>query len=122
MDQTIHDGLGNDRVVKEFEPTLRLDLGSDDERTLLVTLFEDVHEGGSLFVGVISKSEVIKDEGLGLGKRADVVKIAACSLGGLNFLEEEVDREEDGGMAFLAETFTEGNGKMAFAQAGFPED
>jgi len=111
VDQTIHDGLGNDRVLEEFEPTLRLDLGSDDKGTLLVALFEDVHEGGSLFVGVISETEVIKDEGLGLGERADVVEITTCSLGGLNFLEEEVDRKEDGSVALLAETFTEGNGK-----------
>ena len=69
VDQTIHDGFGDDRVLEEFEPTLRLDLGSDDERALLVALFEYVHEGGSLFVGVISKSEVIKDEGLGLPGR-----------------------------------------------------
>jgi hypothetical protein len=122
VDQTVDDGLGNDRVLEEFEPTLRVDLGSDDERALLVTLFEDVHQGGSLFVGVISETEVIKDEGLGLGKRADVVKVAASSLGGLDLLEEEVNREEDGGVALMAKTFTEGNGKMTFAQAGFAED
>jgi hypothetical protein len=122
VDQTIDDGFGDDRVLEEFEPTLRLDLGSDDEGTLLVALFEDVHEGGSLFVGVVSESEVIKDEGFGLGERADVVKIAASSLGGLDFLEEEVDRVEDSSVALLAETFTEGNGKMTFTQTGFAED
>ncbi len=118
----VDDGFGNDRVLEEFQPPLRVDLGGDDERALLVTLFEDVHQGGSLFVGVVSESEIIKDEGFGLGERADVVKLAASSLGGLDFLEEEVDREEDGGVAFVAKTFTKGNGQMTFTQTGFAED
>ncbi len=39
---------------KQFKPSLGLDLGSDDERSLVVALFENVHQRGGLLVGVVS--------------------------------------------------------------------
>jgi hypothetical protein len=54
VDQPIHDGLGDYRILKQFEPSLGLDLGGDDERSLVVALLEDVDQGGGLLVGVVS--------------------------------------------------------------------
>jgi hypothetical protein len=87
VDQPIHNGLGDHRIFKQFDPSLGLDLGSDDEGSLVVTLFQDVHQGSGLFMGVISKPEVIEDQNLGLDEASDVVKVTAGGLGGLNFLE-----------------------------------
>ncbi len=52
-------------------------------------------------MGVVSKSQIIEDEDFGLGQTSDLVEVAACSLGGLDLLEDEVDWEEDIGVAFV---------------------
>jgi hypothetical protein len=42
MDQPVDNGFPDHRIFKQFEPTLGLDLRGDDERGLVVALFEDV--------------------------------------------------------------------------------
>ena len=122
MDEPIHDGFGDHRIFKQFDPSLGLDLGSDDEGSLVVTLFEDVHQGSGLLMGVVSKSQVIEDQNLGLDEATDVVEVAAGGLGGLDFLEQEIDRQKLRGMAFLTEPFTESDSEMSFTQPGFADD
>ena len=56
VDQPIDNGFADHRVFKQFEPTLGLDLRGDDERRLVVTLFEDVNEGSRLLVGRFAAS------------------------------------------------------------------
>ena len=94
MDQTIHDGFGDHRILKEFQPPLRFDLGSDDERSFLIAFFEDVDQGGGFFVAVVSKPEIIEDEGFGFSEAFNVMEVAAGSLGSLDFLEEEINGEK----------------------------
>ncbi len=53
-------------------------------------------------MGVVSKPEVIEDQNLGLDEATDVVEVTAGGLGGLDFLEQEVDCQELSGLAFLA--------------------
>ena len=119
MDEPIDNGFADHRIFKQFEPTLGFDLRGDDERRLVVTLFKDVDQGSSLLVGVVSQPQVIEDQNLGLDQTAHVVEITAGGLGGLDFLEQKVDRQELSGMAFLAEPFSQSDGEMGFAQAGF---
>lgn len=47
---------------------------------------------------------------------ADVIEAAASGLGGLDFFEQEVDREKLCRMTFLVEPFTQSDGEMSFAQ------
>jgi len=94
VNQAIDDGFGDHRILKQFEPPLGLDLGSDDDGSLVVALFEDVHQRGGLFVSVVSKSQVVEDQDLGLDETSNVVEITASGLGGLDFLEQEIDRQE----------------------------
>jgi hypothetical protein len=90
--------------------------------SLVVTLFEDVHEESGLLVGIVAKPQVIEDQNLGFDEATDVVEVTAGGLGGLDFLEEEVDRQKLSGMAFLAQSFTQSDGEMSFSQARFPKD
>ena len=119
MDQPINDSLGDHWILKQFEPSLGLDLGSDDDGSLVVALFEEVHHRGGLFVGVVSKPQVMEDQNLGLNETSNVVEVTASSLGGLDFLEQEVDRQEQCVVAFLAQPFSQSDGEMSFTQAGF---
>src|SRR3989304_9485046 len=107
---------------KQFEPSLGFNLGSDDEGSLVVALFKDIHEGSGLLVGIVSKPQVVEDQNLGLDETANVVEIAASGPGGLEFLEQEVDRQELCGVAFLAQPFSQSNGEMGFTQPGFSQD
>jgi hypothetical protein len=54
VDQAIDNGFADDRIFKQLEPALGLDLRGDDERYLVVALFKDVDEGSGLLVGVVS--------------------------------------------------------------------
>ena len=92
MDQSIDDGFAEHRVFEQFEPTLGLDLGSDDEPGVVVALFEDVPLGSGLLMGVVSQPQVIEDQNLDLDKASHVVEITASGVGGLDFLEQKVNR------------------------------
>lgn len=52
MDQTIHNGLGDHRILKQFKPSLGFDLGGDDEESPLVALHEEVYERSHHSAGV----------------------------------------------------------------------
>ncbi len=54
MDRPIDGGFGNHRIFEQFEPSPGIDLGSDDEGSLVLTLFEDVQQRGGFFMGVVS--------------------------------------------------------------------
>jgi hypothetical protein len=41
VDEPILDGFGDHRTFEQFYPSLGFDLGSDDQRSLVVTLFEE---------------------------------------------------------------------------------
>jgi hypothetical protein len=92
VDQSINDGFADYQVFEQFEPTLRLDLGSDDGPGVVVALFEDVHPGSGLLMGVASQPQVIKDQNLDLDKVSHTVEIMADGLDGLDFLEQKVNR------------------------------
>jgi hypothetical protein len=122
MDEPIDNGFADHRIFKQFKPSLGFDLRSDDERGLAVALFEDVHQGGGLLVGIVSESQVIKDQHLGFDQTAYIKQIATGGSGGLDFFEQKVNREKLCGMPFLAEPFTQSNGEMGFTQAGLTQD
>jgi len=88
----IDDGFAEHRVFEQFEPTLGLDLGSDIQRRLVIALFEDLHQGGGLLMGVVSQPQVIEDQNLDLDKASHILEIMAGGLGGLDFLEQKVNR------------------------------
>lgn len=44
MDESVNDRFGNDWVFEEFGPAAIIDLGSDDDDTPLITVFEQVNE------------------------------------------------------------------------------
>ncbi len=57
--------------------------GKRQDRLIQPILF--ARDRGGFFVGVVSKSQIIEDEDFGFGQAFDVVEVAACSLGGLDF-------------------------------------
>ncbi len=79
MDQPIDGGFGNHRIFEHFEPSPGIDLGSDDEGSLVVTLFEDVHQRGGFFMSVVSSPKVIEDQNLGLDETSHIVERPACA-------------------------------------------
>ena len=122
MDESIDDGLANDRIFKQLKPTLWLDLRSDDERRLVVTLLKNIDQGSSLLVGIVSQTEIVEDQDLGLDQTAHVVEIAPSGFGGLDFFEQKVDRQKLSGVALLAKPFAQSDSQMGFTQAGFTDD
>ena len=92
MDEPIDNGFSDHWIFKQFEPSLGLDLRSDDERGLAVALFENVHQGGGLLVGIVSESQVIKDQHLGFDQTAYIKQIATGGSGGLDFFEQKAKR------------------------------
>ena len=121
MDQPVDDRFADDWIFKQFKPSLGFDLRSDDKRGLAVALFEDVHQGSGLLVGIVSKSQIVEDQDLGFDQSAYVIQIAARSFGGLDFFEQKVDREETVRCP-RGEPLTQSNGEMGFPQAGFTKD
>ena len=122
MDEPVDDGFTYDGVFEQLEPTLGLDLGGDDERGLVVALFENIDQGSRFVVGVVSQAEIVEDQDFGLDQRAHVVEIAARGLGGLDFFEQEAGRQEHRRVALLAEPLAQSGGEKGFAQAGFADD
>ncbi len=54
MDRPIDGGFGNHRIFEQCEPSPGIDLGSDDEGSRVLTLFEDAHQRGGFFMGIVS--------------------------------------------------------------------
>ena len=92
VDQSIDDGFADHHVLEQFEPTLRLDPGCDDEPDIAVALCEDVHPGSGLLISVVSQPRVIQDQNLDLDKASHTVEIMANGLDGLDFLDQKVNR------------------------------
>ena len=60
---------------------------------LVIAFFKGLHQGSGLLLGVVSQSELIKDQDVGLDQTAYVVDITASGFGGMDFFEQKVDRE-----------------------------
>jgi hypothetical protein len=67
-------GLSDYRIFKQFYTSLGLNLGSNDNGSLAVALFNDVDQGGGLFVGVVSYAQVIENQNLDVNETSNVVR------------------------------------------------
>ena len=85
MDEPIDNGFADHRIFKEFKPSLGFDLRSDDERGLAVALFKDGHQGGGLLVGIVSESQVIKDQGHTLGSGLAIQQFFILTVWGRSY-------------------------------------
>jgi hypothetical protein len=82
MDEPVDDRFTDDRIFKELKSTLGFDLRGNDDRRLMIALFEDIHQGSRFVVGIVSQAEIIEDQDFGLDETAHVVEITSRGLGG----------------------------------------
>ena len=62
MAKSVDDSLCDNGVVEELEPSFVAHLRSDNGDAFLITSFEQVNQSHGLFMGIVSKSEVIENE------------------------------------------------------------
>lgn len=122
IDQAVDDGLGDDGILEELDPTPWIDLAGDDDGSLPVTLLQDVDKACGLFVGIISESEVVQDQDLGAIEVSYEDKIAAGDFLRLDFLHQQIDGGESDADLVLAESASDRLSQVRLALPGFSQD
>lgn len=65
MDEAIEDGVGDGGISDDFVPAVDGNLAGDDDRSPLVSVFDDLKEIAPLIVVQLLRSPVVQNEKIG---------------------------------------------------------
>ena len=81
MHEAVEDSVGEGRIADDLVPGIDRQLAGDQRRTGAITVLDDLHEVAPLVGREPVWAPVIKDQQIGLGKRAEQTREAAVSVG-----------------------------------------
>src|SRR6476620_11326970 len=80
MHEAVEDRVGEGRIAYDLVPGIERQLAGDQRRAGAITVLDDLHEVAPLVGGEPVWAQVIKDQQIGLGKRAEQTREAAVSV------------------------------------------
>ena len=120
VDEAIEDGIGEGWLADEVVPGFDGELTGDQRRGAAMAILDDLHEIASLAGVEAVGTEIVQNEQIDLGQRAEEASEAAIPMRELQLSEEARHARVIGAVSLAAGPLGKGAGEPGFAEATFP--